>query len=202
VIRDLDRIPAFFAKWIAENGNRGAVGEVAQWLSSGALDGSQFEGIVARRGCVRDRWFQDAMVDFVLEYARERLSQGPPSVPDVSDIRALRAALHVPEGAFFERRRAEVSSFIQTVFDSILEDGVIDGAEDLYLVEVQTAFSLSYDQLLVVARPALERALLALRTGIGLPPERSPGERQRTIIAINSLYSIAVAKHRTLGALL
>jgi hypothetical protein len=201
---DLDRLPSFFAKWAAQNENRGAVGEVAQLLSAGSFSPTEFAEIVQRHGCAHDSWFHDAMLDLVLGYASERFAAGPPEIPDVGDLLLLQKALHIEEGQFFERRAAEVSRLIQEQFDAILADGVIDNTEDLYLVELQAAFQLSYDQLMILARPAIERAVTTLRTGVGMAGQWGSASRRTALeklAALESTYRIATANHRTLGGL-
>jgi len=144
------------------------------------------------------------MLDLVLAYAKERLGAGPPDIPDISDLVLLQMALHVEEDELFSRRPSEISALIQDQFDSILADGVIDNTEDLYLVELQAAFRLSYDQLMILARPAIERAVTTLRTGIGMAGQWSLVSRQTAIeklSALESTYRIATARHRTLGGL-
>lgn len=160
----LDRIPIFFAKWIAEHGDRGPVGEVAQWLATGELEPLSFAALVAKHGCGREPWFRLGVLDLVLDYARDRLARGGLTVHDVTDVRLLKFALHVADGDFFEHRPSEVSAFLQDTVEAVLTDGVLADIEELYLVEVQAAFDLSYDQYLILARPALERAMSRLRT--------------------------------------
>ena len=201
---DLERLPAFFAAWVSHHGNRGAVGEVAQWLANGSFDPAEFAEIVAKHRCAREPWFRDAVLDLVIGYANERLAAGPPDIPDISDLLLLQKALHVNDEELFERRPSEISSLIQNQFDSILADGVIDNAEDLYLVELQAAFRLSYDQLMILARPAIERAFATLSTGIGTGRQWTPANRaavRRKLAALEPMYRLAVARHRTLGGL-
>jgi hypothetical protein len=202
---DLEHIPRFFTRWIAANGNRGAVGEVAQWLADGSLDPTSFAEIVERNGCSREVWFRDGMVDLVLAYATERLTlTRRPEIPDVSDIRLLQLVLHIDEDEFFFRRPAELSRLIQDQFDFILEDGVIDGAEDLYLVELQAAFQLGYDELMILARPAIERAVVTLETGLGMAGQWNAASRRAALEKLTALeptYLLATANQRSLGAL-
>jgi len=164
----------------------------------------EFTEIVRQHGCAADDWFRDAMLDLVLAYATERLTGGPPKLPDVSDLRLLQMALRIEEGEFFERRPAEISSLIQAQFDSILQDGVIDDAEDLYVVELQAAFGLSYDQLMTLARPAVERAVLTLRTGIGIADPWTDANCRSALeklAALEPTYLLVTARRRSLGAL-
>lgn len=200
---EFDRIRGFFAEWVATNGNKGAVGEIAQWLAESGLEPGRHAEIVERHGVAREPWFCDALLDLVIAFAQQRFGEGPPSLEDVSEIRLLRGALHVHDEALFERRPVEISRLLQGVFEAVLSDGVIEEWEDLYLVEVQAAFGLSYDQLLILARPALERAVAALRsayaknTGL-IESQLSPEQK---LAALEPMYRLAVLRPRTLGAL-
>jgi hypothetical protein len=199
---NLERIPAYFSTWVAANGNRGAVGEVAEWLANGGFETTGFDDIVSKHGAQREEWFREGMVDLVLGFANHCLT-GTLSISDVAEIRLLRMLLHVDESAFYDRRPAEVSAFLQSTLDAFLADGTIDNSEDLYLVEVQAAFGLSYDQLLTLARPALERAFRDIELGFILNAGHAATRSQRLakLAALEPTYRLAVMQPRTIGAL-
>lgn len=102
---DVDRIPTFFAAWLSAHGSAGPCGEVALWLSSGELDPSSFSAIIVSHGVSREPWFRADMLDLVLDYARERLSQGLLTIDDIADIQLLKRTLHVGEGEFVDKAR-------------------------------------------------------------------------------------------------
>jgi hypothetical protein len=202
---DLDRIPTFFSAWITKHGSAGACGEVALWLSSGELDPSRFTAIVARHGVSREPWFRAGMLDLLLDYARERLSQGLLTIDDITDIQMLKRALHVSEGEFVDHRPAEVSAFLQLALDGILADDRIDEYEERYLVTVQAAFDLSYDQFLSLGRVALERAIASLDQKRAMA-ERSDNEETvrgvaRKRAALEPVLWLTTRQRRSLGAL-
>ena len=200
---NLDRIPTFFTAWIATNGAGGPAGEIAAWLASGGIDAAGYTEIVGRHGAGHEHWFHDSMLDLVLAYARVRLAEGILNLSDVADIRVLRMALHVEDADLYERRPAELSAFLQETYEAILADGYIDEREDLYLVEVQAAFGLSYDQFLMLARPALERAATGLRLGLQLGTASRDDREivQEKLAALEPTYLLATAHRRSLGAL-
>ena len=162
-----ERLAAFFGKWVENNGGRGVGGQVAAWIAEGSLDPAEFAAVIAQHGSLREAWIRETMLDLVVAYANHRLGDGPPDVEGVSDLRLLQLALHVGAGDLFAHRRTEIARIVQAQFHAILADGTIDAAEDLYLVELQAAFSLSFDQLMSLARPALESAIVVLRARAG-----------------------------------
>jgi hypothetical protein len=202
---DIGRIPTFFAAWIAAHGSAGPCGEVATWLSTGELDPSTFNAIIARHGVTRETWFRTSMLDLVLDYARERLSEGLLTLDDIADIQLLKRALHVSEGEFVNHRPAEVSAFLQLALDGILADDRIDEYEELYLVTVQAAFDLSYDQFLTLGRAALERAISSLDLKRAIAERRDDGATVRGVdrkrAALEPVYWLTSRQRRSLGAL-
>ena len=202
---DLDRIPSFFASWIAEHGSKGPCGEVATWLASGELEPAGFSDIVRHHGAERAPWFRIQVMDLVLDYAKDRLSHGLLTIDDISDVTLLKRALHIREGEFFKERPAEVAAFLQSALEDILVDERIDAHEELHLVGLQAAFDLSYDQFLALSRVAFERAMADLdlklasadRAGDRTAWHRLGGLRS----ALEPTYWLATQQHRTLGAL-
>lgn len=195
---EFDRIAAFFADWTTKYKPSGASAEVARWLAGGASPPEGFIEIVHRYGGRSEQWLRDAMLDLVLAYAEARLAVQTLTAVDISDVRLLKMALHVRDGEFFERRPKEVSAFLQAVLENILADGVIEDREDLYLVEVQNAFDLSYDQLLTLSRPALEQAIQKLRSEVPQTKEGSAGrlEALNKLAALEPTYLLAKLHRR------
>lgn len=192
----LDRIPAFFADWVAANGNKGAVGEVADWLASGGFEPAEFAQIVERHGVRHEAWFRDGLLDLAVAFVRESFQTGVLNAADATDIRLLRRILHIEDAALFDHRRTELCTFLQETLETFLVDGAIDESEDLCLVEIQAAFGLSYDQMLSLARPALEAAVadLSLSTGEARNPERL---RVTGFDTLESIYLLANKQRRS-----
>jgi hypothetical protein len=200
-VPESDRIRTFFAGWVAANGNRGPVGEIAQCLADGKLEPASYYDIVARHGVAREQWARDGLIDLVLNYSRDRFAGGLPSIEEAIEIKQLRATLHIGDEALIERRPVEISRLLLPVFDAVLADGEIDDAEDRFLIELQAAFGLSYDQFLMFARPSLEHAVDALRTvceQADLGP-RAPATLK--LKALDPIYRLAVHQRGSLGAL-
>ncbi len=187
---DLDAIATFFHEWLERNGDSGPVGEVARWLAEGSFEASIFVEILTRHDLTDNTAFRDSLLDLVLEYAVNRLEASPPGQLDPSDVRLLRMALHIEEDEFVRRRRDEVVDIVRRVLDRVLDDGVIEEFEDRYLVEVQTAFGLSFDQLLLLAQPALERTVRAIEARTGSADESERAEAIQRLDAIDQWYRL------------
>jgi hypothetical protein len=133
------------------------------------------------------------------------LSQGLLTIDDIADIQLLKRALHVSEGEFVNHRPAEVSAFLQLALDGILADDRIDEYEELYLVTVQAAFDLSYDQFLTLGRAALERAIASLDLKRAIAERRDDGATVRGVdrkrAALEPFYWLTSRQRRSLGAL-
>jgi hypothetical protein len=190
---ELERIPTFFKLWVASNENRGAVGDVAQWLADGGLDPAGYDARTAHYDA-HDAAFRGQMLDLVLDYARHRLMDAPLNIEDVVDIRLLKYALRIEEGEFFRHRAADVSALLDGSLAADLENDFMADAEDLHLVGIQAAFDLSYDQFLTLAGPAYGRALDALRQRLEAIPaddERAHVQVTAKLAAIEPVYRLA-----------
>jgi hypothetical protein len=197
-----DRIQKYFTEWIATHGSAGPHGELARWLATGEIEPSQYPEIVARHGVDRVPGFRDGVLDMVMSYAERCFVDGPPSVRDVAEIRILRRALHVADATLSDRRPVELSLILRSVFEAVLADGVIEDWEDLYLVEVQAAFGIGYDELLSLARPALEEAVANLERRLAAEPRL--GDRRLAaakLAALEPMYRLAAARPPSLGRL-
>jgi hypothetical protein len=191
---ELERIPTFFKHWVTSQENRGAVGDVAQWLADGGLDPAGFDARIAQFDVASDPAFRGQLLDLVLDYARHRLMDAPLTIDDVVDLRLLTGALRIADGSFFQHRRDEVAALLEGSLSADLENDFMADAEDLHLVGIQAAFDLSYDQFLTLAQPAYARALATLRERLeAMPPgdERSRAQVTAKLAAIEPAYRLA-----------
>jgi hypothetical protein len=126
------------------------------------------------------------------------------TVDDINDVRMLKHTLHVQEGELFANRPAEISQLLQLALAGILDDDQIDSSEDLYLVSLQGAFDLSYDQFLTLARPAFERELANLDARLNASQAVDPGSWEQLAkkrAGLEAIFQLVQRQHRSLGAL-
>ena len=100
------------------------------------------------------------------------------------------------DGEFMARRPTEVAVVIDEQLERILDDGIVDGAEELEQVELQSAFGLAYDDYLLVSRRAFERVHAELTRAA--PHDPVAREKLRLL---EPMYRLVTSRPRTLGAL-
>lgn len=200
---DFDRMRAFFGNWVAANGNRGPVGEIAQCLADGELGLDAYYDIVARHGIAREPWARDGLIDLVIAYSKDRFANGVPAVADLTDIRRLRTTLRIRDAAMIERRPVEIAGLLLPVFEAVFAKEAFGDSEERYLVEVQAAFGLGYDELLMLARPALAAVIAVLRSHVEHRAELAPVHNAgiRKLAALEPLYQLARRRPRSRGAI-
>ncbi len=195
----------YFSSILAETGSRGPVGELVSLLSQGTLDRGAFSEIISRHGVARESWFRKQRLDLVLGYVIARLDSGPMHNDDVASVSSLKKCLGITEGEFISLRPAEVAALLAGQLNRILEDDIIDEREDLYQLDLQAAFDLSYDQYLQLTRAEFERAMASLSERAEYA--RSAGnqtlarELDLKIAALQPVYQLSLSQPRTLGAL-
>jgi hypothetical protein len=102
------------------------------------------------------------LVDLVLYYVRIALSDHSLSDDEIATSRLLKRLVRLEEGDFWMLRRDAVRELVQIEMARILRDGVIDKAEELHQVDLQSLFDLSYDQYLSLSTEAVADAVSAL----------------------------------------
>lgn len=176
--------------------NRGPIGAIVRELAAGNLSADTFERIAGDFGVAREDWFRGQVLDLFLDYLRALLKSTRLSPEHRSRLTRLRRELAVTDGEFMLRRPAEVAAIVDEQLERILDDGIIDGAEELEQVELQTAFGIGYDDYLLVSRRAFER----IHSELAPLAERSPDAAYK-LRMLNPLYLLVTSRPRTLGAL-
>jgi hypothetical protein len=190
----------YFAGLAAERGTRGPIGEVLALLSAGVYDFDALEELIRRHGVRREEWFRTQVLDLLIGYVMHAAQDGRLTDEQIENTRTLRRFLGVQQGEFGALRPAEVSNILQGQLEIILFDGRIDSSEDLYQVELQALFDLSYDEYLTLARPAIERAWTDLNLqASGEGPAALAAARLKVLLA--PLYGLTQAQKRSLGQL-
>lgn len=199
------RIQEFFAEYCKTIGSGGPIGEAVERLASGHIDPGLFGDLNAKHGIAREHWFRAGALDLVLAFISHLLVGGKLSADDVVAIRLLKTALHVREGDFIAHRPAETAEILESQLEEILADNRIEEAEDLYMVELQAAFDLSYDEYLQLVRRPLANAIATLRPSEAhaAPPEATSADSNsppRYLDALTEMYRLASSTRRSLGA--
>lgn len=198
-------VGSHFQRYVERRGAKGTTGEVASALAQRQLGSGVIPGILRTYGDAHEIWFRKQLLDLVLDFIEAAVTDGAISEKITQDIRSLKEDLGIREGEFFKYRPAEVAAILGQQLDYILEDLQIDTAEDLYQVELQDVFDLSYDQYLQLTRSAFERALETLREAI----HRAEWSRDNDALsrlqqqrsALEPVAQLALAQKRTLGSL-
>lgn len=199
---ELSEVRAYFIHWIEAHGSQGAVGQVAQWLTSENLDPCGLRQIARAHGAGRDKWFRGGVVDLFLGFVSSRTEARALTRNDLVTARVLSRLLHIHGTELVALRSREVATLVAREVDSAIHAGRVTPEDDAYLVELQAVFDLSYDDYLNFARPALERAV-AVRHGSTARDAGSGAEpRDCTPNALEMLQWLAERQPRSLGRLM
>lgn len=193
-----ETVQSHFQRLGARLGLRGPTGEIIASLGAGHYDPVVFTDVCSRYGVIRAAWFRGQLLDLILGLLAETAEVAQLPADLLLDARALKSFFHVEEGEFLRLKPNETAAILGAQLDSLLADGEITEREDLYQVQLQEAFDLSYDEYVMLIRPAIERAWLKLQTPV--PGEFGSESRRLSLLeALRPLYELAQAQPRTLG---
>lgn len=193
-----EAIRAHFQNLGARIGLRGPTGEVIAILARGEYDPAAFADVRTRHGVEREDWFRGQLLDLIFGVLATQGDGEPLAAELIHDLTALGLFLHVEDGEFLRLKPNETAAVLGAQWDLLLADGEITDSEDLYQVELQDLFGLSYDQYVMLIRPAIERAWARLQAPA--PGEfGSESRRLRLRDALQPLYELARSQPRTLG---
>ena len=106
----------------------------------------------------RRRQLQE-MVDFVLYFLRWCLDDHKITAAEIEALNELRVMLDIQDGDLYRERKDAIRALLERQIDWMEEDFQITYDEELYLVDLQRIFDLSYDQLLELSRPHVAEIL-------------------------------------------
>ena len=106
----------------------------------------------------RRRQLQE-MVDLVLFFLRWCIEDHKITAAETEALNELRIMLDIHDGDLYRERKDAIRALLERQIDWMEEDFQITYAEELYLVDLQRIFDLSYDQLLELSRPHVAEIL-------------------------------------------
>ena len=106
----------------------------------------------------RRRQLQE-MVDLVLYFLRWCLDDHKITAAEIEALNELRILLDIQDGDLYGERKVVIRELLERQIDWMEADFRISYAEELYLVDIQRIFDLSYDQLLELSRPHVAEIL-------------------------------------------
>ena len=120
----------------------------------------------------RRRQLQE-MVDLVLYFLRWCIDDHKITAAEIEALFELRVLLDIQDGDLYRERKAAIRELLERQIDWMEADFRITYAEELYLVDLQRIFDLSYDQLLELSRPHVAEILdnLSLQLSIVDTPD-------------------------------
>ncbi|MDP9178957.1 MAG: hypothetical protein M3O61_14855 [Gemmatimonadota bacterium] len=205
VIPEDSPIRVYFTQRLIDTNPAGWVRDVVLLASEGNLGPTGFQDAIAQHGLTKEQGLRKAALDLILDFIAWALERGTMTPGVLKQVDELKRFMDVREGEFFAFRPVEVATLLTSQLDRILQDLTIDGAEDLYQVELQAAFDLGYDQYFALTRRAFEAAMEDWR----LQFERAIEGRDTAAViilerkgrALEPVVNLALAQPRSLGAL-
>lgn len=190
-------LQSHFAQVRDELGGAGPIGTIVTLLTRGELTEDSFAEVLETFGAAGEPWLRPQLLDLVLGYIQASLADGARlTAVNEADVRELRRIFDIRDREFMELRSAELAAILNQQREVIVKDGVIDGDEELYGVELQAVFGVGYDDFLALCRRAFETAHAELTAR-----SRNSPEAVAKLDALESLYRLATMRHRRLGAL-
>jgi hypothetical protein len=180
----------------------GPVAELVDSLVAGSLTKADRRRILNTPGVVRDEAYRKVEIDLLLSFFEAGISGGHFGRAQALSFELLKECFEVREGDFLRYRHVELATMLGTQLEKILEDEVIDPAEDEYQPPLQDALNLGFDQYMALCRRAFES--VAGRLQDALSHEMTIAERadvERKIEALKPMIRLAELQQRTLGAL-
>ena len=112
----------------------------------------------------------DEMLDFLLYFLGECLKDHKITGGEIAALEELRALLDIQDGDLYNKRKDEIRKLLASQIDWMEDDFRITRTEELYLVDLQRIFDLSYDQLLELTRPHVTEILNNLYLQFSIAP--------------------------------
>jgi len=197
-----ERVTPYFRSRLDQAEGYGPHRALLEALSSQPPDSSALASASPDR---TEEWFRKSVLDLLLECLGTLLKDRPLSKAELAIIRDIKKHLDIREGDFFRYRPAEIAGLLAGELERILEDLTIDSKEDLYQVELQAVFDLSYDQYLSLARRAFEDAHEFLGAQLRLADQSRDAAQITSLQAkakvLAPILQLALSQPRTIGAL-
>lgn len=205
VILEDSKIRVYFAERLMDTNLGGWVRDVVLLASEGNLHATAFQEAIAKHGLAKEHGLRKTALDLILDFITWSLERGAMTPGVLKEVDELKRFMDVREGEFFAFRPVEVATVLTAQLDGILQDLAIDGAEDLYQVELQAAFDLGYDQYFALTRRAFEAAMEDWRLQFARAVERrdsaAVASLERKGRALEPFVNLALVQPRSLGAL-
>jgi hypothetical protein len=201
---ETQRVTLYFRIRLDQTEDRGPHHSLVEALSSPTLEFSTLDSTVSRADR-KEEWFRKLVLDLLLNCVGSLLEDRPLSDAELATIGDIKKHLDVREGDFFKHRPVEIAGFLCAELEKILDDLTIDTVEDVYQVELQRVFDLSYDQYLQLARRAFEEARESLQAGLRVAEQTRDSEQLRYLAEkarfLEPIFQLALSQPRTIGAL-
>jgi hypothetical protein len=179
-----------------------SLSEFVTSLAAGTLTKSGRHRVLAAAGMSWGEVYRKTELDLVLTFIQAAVAAKAFGAEQQRCFELLKELFEVKEGEFMRCRPVELATLLGEQLEAILEDNVIDPAEDEYQAALQDALDLGFDQYMALCRRAFENASLRLHDAITREPHS--GRRmdlERQLDALAPLIRLAELQHRTLGAL-
>lgn len=102
------------------------------------------------------------MLDLLLHFLGACLDDGKITAREIEALHMLRRLLDIRDGDLYGERKEAVRRLLEKQIDWMESDFQISHVEELYLVDLQRIFDLSYDQLLELGQPHVAEILDSL----------------------------------------
>ena len=181
-------ISEVFTEFQRSQSPSGLVADVAASLAAGNLSRAELNKAFERGGLQPD--CRDEFLDLVLFYLQKCLEKHQLTPEEKSSIHQLKLFLHVKEGDFWRFKKYEVADLLTAEIKKILEDRRVDQAEALRMVDIQTAFDLSYDQVLEISRQPVAEIINELLGKVTADGVVTGNERQEFIDQLLALDTV------------
>lgn len=189
-----------FSTLLSNSQQSGAIRKIVELLASDSCTPRTVNKVCSEYS-IQPADLKEEILDLVLYYVEDCLSDHTLTVQEKSDIRLLKLSLGIEEGDFYNLRRERVQHLLVIEIRLMLTDKTVDPAEGLHKVELQKIFDLSYDQWLELTRSPADEIVNSLLQEIvadTVVTEEERNQLARQLEALDTVYALLPSQRKKL----
>lgn len=144
-----------FLEFITSEKPSGEIADVAKVLATEEVTRSNFRDIRSKVLLSSSTSFRNQIIGMVLFYARVCVRDHELTTDEKENLQLLNTLFQIEEGEFYSHRVSELSDVLSHQVLRIIQDRKLEYSEDLFQVDLQRTFGLSYDQYVELTQKAV-----------------------------------------------
>lgn len=133
--------------------------DILELIYKGKLDQSSLSEVMNEYGINNTEEIKGELIDIIIVYVNLVLNDNIITEEEQRNVEWLKRNLRISEGDFTKYRSDEIEEILKRQFYRLYLDNYIDESEEIYEVQLQQLFNLSYDQFNKLKNKEIRRAL-------------------------------------------